>query len=932
MIKKFTSDFNSAYSLDKAITTGYIFSLLLTLLMGYITYVQMGELKKSQELVIHTVNVTREMKEVQTSRRGIEIEYLDKLITGENPDPVTYDSIYKALNHLKDLIVDHPTQNTNVDKLKILVEHRKEILDRFTKLYKAGRSVALKNTENELQKSFLDIKVNHETMIGLEDSLLTLRTNNSNAQSERTRIFIIISTLLGSFIIIASLFISVKLGNLRNTAEENLRGANEDLDKKVKERTQDLESLNSSLSNEVNTRTKIEESLKRNEARLQRIFDTDVMGVMIADLDTGIISEANDAFLKMTGYTQSDLPLNWKVMTPPEELDHAEERVRKLKQIGYSPATERQFISKNGNPIVTLAAGALLPYEGNKTMSFIIDITKKKSVEREVEEVNKRLHLALRAGKSAEWSWDLVYTKVYWADDLYAMFGKDKETFDPSVHPWSELVYIEDKEKVKDAYRKAFKEKSNLDLDFRILRNDGHVKWLNLTGKFYTNELGIPTLMSGLCTDITAKKKSEQLIQLQNSVSKALNESETVEDILQNVMDQLCGEISFDLGNCWVSDADGTHKLKHTCDNNGNRKHYHPDFSVIEDVKKSGSYEWRNFEGERIKTAFGIPIYVNENFFAIIECLNKYRFEEHEELREVLISIGKQIGSYIEKRIAEHDLKVANETLELKVNERTSELNKTLGSLREEVQTRIQQEDELKKLYFELREMQKELIHSEKLTALGRFASGIAHEIRNPLANISSLAQFMAKSKTLDDKAKERLEYILININLANKIIKDLLQFASPDDLNFTIGNINKVLNELFESVKPRCDEKKVLLELHPDNNIPDFELNEEKLYSSILNFIQNAVDATNEGGSVIISSHLVDDNIEVNIEDTGIGIPSENLDKIFEPFFTTKDEGTGLGMGLAYSIVRSHGGDIKITSEANHGTTIKIILPLNTK
>jgi two-component system sensor histidine kinase HydH len=280
--------------------------------------------------------------------------------------------------------------------------------------------------------------------------------------------------------------------------------------------------------------------------------------------------------------------------------------------------------------------------------------------------------------------------------------------------------------------------------------------------------------------------------------------------------------------------------------------------------------------------------------------------------------------------MAEKNLMLANESLETKVEERTAALNNVLVNLRDEVEIRIQKEEELKKLYYELREMQKEMVHQEKLTALGRFASGIAHEIRNPLANISSLAQFMAKSKTLDDKAKERLDYILININLANKIIKDLLQFASPDDFNFKPGNLNKILNELYASVKPRCDEKDINLKLMLDDTLPEFELNEEKLYSAFLNFITNSIDAVQPSGTVEIISMKNGENVEVIVNDTGMGIPAENLDKIFEPFFTTKDEGTGLGMGLAYSIIKSHRGEIKIESVINEGTTVKIILPLN--
>ncbi|MBP9192783.1 MAG: PAS domain-containing protein, partial [Ignavibacteria bacterium] len=719
-----------------------------------------------------------------------------------------------------------------------------------------------------------------------------------------------------------------------NKAEDDLLLINEDLDDMVKKRTFELEKTNDSLRNEITIRKETEKSLIKTQGRLKRLFDTDLIGTFISDLDNGIIPEANETFLKMMGYSAGDLPLRWEEILSDEDMNMTSPRVKTLRRNGFLEPMERVYIHKNGTKINFIVGAAALPEEQNKVIAFALDITKEKILQKEFEEVNKRLHLALKASKAAEWEWDLVKNRIYWSDDLYEMFGKTKEDFNPAINGWSNLVFIDDREIVNDAYKNSYKNKTNLDVDFRIVKEDGTIKWLNLTGRFYVNELEIPIVMSGLCLDITQKKKDEGLIHLQNSVSQVLAkaESETPEEIFEGILDNMCRVINFEIGNYWALDEKKNLAVKKIINRyNDNAELDIQPFSLVNPEEKKTSYLWKSFEDKKIKTSFVLPIYVNGEFFGLIECLSKYKIEEEPALRDLLNSISSQIGNFIEKKIAEKSLKEAKENLEIKVEERTSELNNVLVNLREEVETRIQKEEELKKLYYELREMQKEMVHQEKLTALGRFASGIAHEIRNPLANISSLAQFMAKSKTLDDKAKERLDYILININLANKIIKDLLQFASPDDINFKSGSVNKILNELYESVKSRCEDKKMTCTILLDDSIPEFELNEEKLYSAFLNFITNSIDAVSEGGSVEIKSKKDGDNVNVIVSDTGTGIPAENLDKIFEPFFTTKDEGTGLGMGLAYSIIKSHRGDIKITSEVNKGTIIKIILPLTT-
>lgn len=934
MIKKFRSEFDARYSFEKALITGYIFSLVLLVLIGYITYKQMDEFKQAESLVVHTMNVIRQIKEVQTMRRGYEIDYLDRILSGEKNITINIDTIEYEIKKLRKMVIDNPIQLENLEKLKLTIYERKNSLEQFTKLYGNDKTKVKNFIESVLMPSYQKIGYQHRTMIAIEDSLLQKRTADSFSQANQTKTFIVVTSLLGACILLISLVISNKQVKLRNKAEDDLLLINEDLDDMVKKRTYELEKTNDSLRNEITIRKETEKSLIKTQGRLKRLFDTDLIGTFISDLEKGNIPEANDTFLKMIGYSKEDLPLKWETVLSEKDTVSIDKRKASIQKNGFLEPVEREFVRKNGNKINVIVGGAALPEEDKKAIAFALDITKEKIFQKEFEEVNKRLHLALKASKAAEWEWDLVKNKIYWSDDLYEMFGKSKEDFNPAINGWSNLVFIDDREIVNDAYKNSYKNKTNLDVDFRIVKDDGTIKWLNLTGRFYVNELEIPIVMSGLCLDITQKKKDEGLIHLQNSVSQVLAkaESETPEEIFEGILDNMCRVINFEIGNYWALDEKKNLAVKKIINRYSDNAEFDiKPFSLVNPEEKKTSYLWKSFEDKKIKTSFVLPIYVNGEFFGLIECLSKYKIDEEPALKDLLNSISNQIGNFIEKKIAEKSLKEAKENLEIKVEERTSELNNVLVNLREEVETRIQKEEELKKLYYELREMQKEMVHQEKLTALGRFASGIAHEIRNPLANISSLAQFMAKSKTLDDKAKERLDYILININLANKIIKDLLQFASPDDIKFKAGSINKILTELYQSVKSRCEDKKTNCTILLDDSLPEFELNEEKLYSAFLNFITNSIDAVSEGGSVEIKSKKDGDNVNVIISDTGTGIPAENLDKIFEPFFTTKDEGTGLGMGLAYSIIKSHRGDIKITSEVNKGTIIKIILPLTT-
>ncbi|MCY7361653.1 MAG: ATP-binding protein, partial [Ignavibacteria bacterium] len=227
-------------------------------------------------------------------------------------------------------------------------------------------------------------------------------------------------------------------------------------------------------------------------------------------------------------------------------------------------------------------------------------------------------------------------------------------------------------------------------------------------------------------------------------------------------------------------------------------------------------------------------------------------------------------------------------------------------------------------------ESQKEVIHNEKLAALGRFSSGVAHEIRNPLANISSLAQLISKAQ-IDEKNMRRLKYIITNVEIANKIIKNLLYFASPEEPEYDFNNLNLILHDILASVEARCKKNNIKIIREIPEELSPIHIDKQKIENAFMNFISNSIEAMTKGGELTIkvTEDKVTNEMIINIIDTGEGIPEENMDKILEPFFTTKDEGVGLGMGLAYQTIKLQGGRFKIESKEGIGTKVEIKLPI---
>jgi len=229
----------------------------------------------------------------------------------------------------------------------------------------------------------------------------------------------------------------------------------------------------------------------------------------------------------------------------------------------------------------------------------------------------------------------------------------------------------------------------------------------------------------------------------------------------------------------------------------------------------------------------------------------------------------------------------------------------------------------------EHRKMEKHLLRTERLAGVGQLAAGIAHEIRNPLGNISSSIQFCLRKYDPPQQIKQFLEIIQRNSDNANNIIKGLLDFATPREIKLEKNSIIKVLNNAIGLVKKRCEKDGVQLKKDFASELPQIMFDEKWLEQSFLNLILNAKEAMPGGGALTIKTYNKEKEILVVFSDTGIGIKQENLKKIFDPFFTTKDDGTGLGLSLVYQIINTHNGKIDIKSTEGKGTDISLYLPV---
>jgi len=263
--------------------------------------------------------------------------------------------------------------------------------------------------------------------------------------------------------------------------------------------------------------------------------------------------------------------------------------------------------------------------------------------------------------------------------------------------------------------------------------------------------------------------------------------------------------------------------------------------------------------------------------------------------------------------------------IKVKGDDELSHLAETLDIMRSELYIRRQQEQALRQ--------------AEKLSSLGLLASGVAHELNNPLGIVSAYAEDLQERLEEEDGDKlttssevgDYLQIIIKQVKRCKEITVGLLNFARQSKAEKEKVDLQDVVNNTLKLVKYRIKTENIKTEVNIPDNLPYFIANMGEVQQVLLNIITNALDALKSGGFLKFSAKLIDDQILLTIEDNGCGIRAEDLKKIYDPFFTTKEQekGTGLGLSICYGIMQKLGGQISIKSTFGQGTIISLYFPV---
>lgn len=480
-----------------------------------------------------------------------------------------------------------------------------------------------------------------------------------------------------------------------------------------------------------------------------------------------------------------------------------------------------------------------------------------RQMEEELRLSRERLALVLEAeriARFASWDWDLKKDVAQWSEEMFTIFGRDP-SFVPTYETSLQSMHPEDRDLVDRAVRKAIAERSLYDLEYRIVRPDGSVRFLHAFGQAHYDAAGTPTRMVGAIYDITERRRAQEDLARSERRFRALFET-SVDPIL--IVDAEGAIVGANPAMEEVTGLPGERLLREAL----------PSLLATEDRGRAGSYIRDLLAGRPVQEPFELSIVGAKD-------------------RRILEVYGRPI--------------------------RDSDSVPSVQLVARDVTER--------------REMTRRLMESERQASIGQVASFVAHEVNNPLSNISLLT-YALKKIVKEPEAQAKLDKIDLQWKVAARIVSELLDLTRARQLNASPLDLRSVVEAAVDQVAA-FRRPEVALHFDPGPAPVLATADRLRMTQAIANLVKNAFQAT-ERGSVRVRIEDRSEEVAILVSDSGPGIAPEVREKLFRSFFTTKPRGQGTGLGLLFVefVVAAHGGRIEVESETGRGTTFSVHVP----
>ncbi len=615
----------------------------------------------------------------------------------------------------------------------------------------------------------------------------------------------------------------------------------------------------------------LEEELKASQERRYRdLFERVRHGLFVSTKD-GRFIDCNQAMLDMLGYESKEefLSINIEkdLYVNPEDRRRFQ---REIEEKGYVKDYEINFKKKTGEEIsVLVTCNSLLDNKGEVIgyQGLNIDITERKRMEREVREATKRFQKISEMGEDGI----IVFDKHYQIEFANMM-----------------AVDIT-----------GFSQEELMGMDFNLLLNERDQKFLaDMHSEVGEDENRRLCLEMEINTAAGGSKEVEVCITIAKGEGRGLRTYAYIRDItLRKKMEREIREANEFLSKMIESSVNCV---------------------VATDMKgdilifNKGAEKLLGYKTEEVVGKMSIRnVYPPGVAKEVMEKMRSPDYGEVGRLESLPMVHKNRKGEAIDGSLS------ASIIYDNKGNEIA-----TVGIFTD-LRPRLKMEERL-------REAQQQLLQSEKLAAMGRLTSQVAHELNNPIYGIMNTLELLKTEIPSDSKRRRILDLSLSETQRLSEMLRSMLSFSKPQEEVRRKIDINRLIEDILLFLEKQLRESNVKIKTKLNQNISHITASPNQIRQVILNIAANAKEAMPKGGTLTVETLSKDNQIVIKIRDTGVGIPGEIRDKIFDAFFTTKQKikGVGLGLSVCYGIIKDHGGDIRVKSKTGEGSTFSIILP----
>src|SRR6266851_3125771 len=532
---------------------------------------------------------------------------------------------------------------------------------------------------------------------------------------------------------------------------------------------------------------------------------------------------------------------------------------------------------------------------------------------RNLGESERRLEEAQRISHVGYWERDLATNRYTWSDENYRIFGLRPQECILTFDDVQKLLHPADREMRAAAVAEALRGGRRYDVEYRVVRPDGDVRFVRSEGDVVRDEAGRLLRVFGTVQDITERKRGEHRRMAQHTVTHILSEATTLEEATPRILQAVCDCLVWDLGALWRHDR-AARVLRCV-------EVWHPDSVAVPEFEaanresplKSGiglpGRVWSTGEPvfipdvvhdpdflrapvagrEGLHAAFGVPILLGGDVLGVMEFFSREVRQPDRDLINVMATIGSQIGQFIERKQAEDAL----------------------------------------------HRVQAELAHVTRVATLGELTASIAHEINQPLAavvnNATACVHWLAAQNL--EEARQCAEFVIADGHRAGEIIGRIRALAKKAPPRKDRVDVNETIREVIALARSEVQSNGVSVRTRLGEELPLILGDRIQLQQVILNLMINAIEAMNEVSDAprelsITSATDESKRVLVAVRDSGLGLHPRSLDRLFDAFYTTKPQGMGMGLAISRSIVEAHGGRLWVTPNEPHGAVFQFTLP----